>query len=163
MSASHAFEGSGEISDEIFRVFDPDRVANQVVLDPNLQALLRCEFVEAHQRRLLDQALYTPQGGCDLRNAASIHHPGRSLEVTGNLERNDATKAAHLAPRNLMLRMGWQAGVVHGANPRVGRQKLGERLGIGILPRDTKGEGLETTDEQIGDKRVNDGSSYGLQ
>ncbi len=39
------------------RVLDPDRVADQVVLDPDLQALLGGELVEAHQGRLLDQAL----------------------------------------------------------------------------------------------------------
>jgi len=161
--ASHVFEGGGEIGDQILRVFDAHRVTDQVVLDPDLQTLFRGELIETHQRGLLDQALDTPQRGRDLGDAASINDPGRSLEVTGNLERNNAAKSAHLAPRNLMLRMRWQTGIVHYADPWVGRQKLGERLRVGILPRDAKGESLEATDKQVGDKRVNDGSGYGLQ
>ena len=51
-----------------------------------------------------------------------------------------------------MLRMRWQTGVVHSAYPRMRRQKLGERLGVGILPGDAKGEGLEATNKQVGDK-----------
>src|SRR5262249_9282557 len=162
-SESHAVEGGVEIGDEIFWVFDPDRVANQVIFDPDLQTLLGGELVETHQRRLLDQTLYAPQRGRDLRDAACIHHPGSGLKVAGNFERNDTTKAAHLAPRNLVLRMRWQTGVVHGGDPWVGCQKLGERLGVGILPRDTKREGLEATDKEVGDKRINDRSRSGLQ
>src|SRR4029450_992657 len=162
-NASHAFKGGGEIGDQILRVFDAYRIADEVVLDPDLKALLRRKFIETHQRGLLDQTLDATQRGRDLRDAASIHDPGCRLEVTGNLEGNNAAKSAHLAPRNLMMRMRWQTGIVHSAYPRMGRQKLGERLRIGILPRDAKGKGLEATDKEVGDKRVNDGSGYGLQ
>src|SRR4030095_17166440 len=109
---------------------------------------------EHTHRGLLDKTLDATQRGRDLRDLASIHDPGCRIEVTGNLEGNNAAKSAHLAPRNLMLRMRWQTSIVHGAYPRMGRQKLGERLGVGILPRDAKGKGLEATDSAVGDKRV---------
>src|SRR5262249_40919932 len=129
----------------------------------DLQALLRGELVKTHQCRLLDQTLYAPQRRRDLRDAACIHHPGSGLEVAGNFERNDATKTAHLAARNLMLRMGWQTGVVHGADPWRRGEKFGERRGVGIRPGDTKSEVFEATDKEVGDKRINDGSRSGLQ
>ena len=97
-NASHVFEGSGEIGDQIVGVLDADRVADQVVLDPDLQPLLGGELVEAHQRRLLDQALDAAERRRDLRNAAAVDDPGSGFEVAGNLERNDAAEAAHLAP-----------------------------------------------------------------
>ena len=80
-----------------------------------------------------------------------------------NLERNNAAESAHLPPRNLMLRMRWQTGVVHSAYPRMRRQKLGERLGVGILPGDAKGEGLEATNKQVGDKGSTMAPVTGLQ
>src|SRR4029450_12551435 len=139
-NASHAFKGGGEIGDQILRIFDAYRIADEVVLDPDLKALLRRKFIETHQSGLLDQTLAATKRGRDLRDGASIHDPGCSLEITGNLERNNAAKSAHLAPRNLRLGMRWQTGIGHGASPRMGRQKLGERLGVGILPCDAKGK-----------------------
>src|SRR4249919_1671690 len=101
--ASHVFEGGGEIGDQIFRILDAHRIADQVVLDSNLETLLGGELVEAHQRRLLDQALNASQRRCDLRNATAIHDPGSRFEVAGNLERNDPAEAPHLAPGYLVL------------------------------------------------------------
>ena len=93
----------------------------------------------------------------------AVHDPGSRFEVTGNLEGNDAAESAHLAPGYLVLWMSRQTGIVHRAHPRVGRQKLGKRLSIGVLPRDSKREGLEATDKEVGDERINDRSGHRLQ
>src|SRR4029453_14543700 len=56
-----------------------------------------------------------------------------------------------------------QTGIVYGDNPRVRRQKLGERLSVGILARKSGRESLEAADKEIGSKRVYDGTGYRLQ
>src|SRR5919108_3152922 len=67
-----AIERLGQIRDQIVRILDADRVANQVVLDAHLQALLSRELVEAHDRRLLDEALHAAERGCDVGNRARV-------------------------------------------------------------------------------------------
>lgn len=60
-SNSRLLESGGEVSDEVFAIFDAHRITDQVVLDADHQALFGGELVEAHERRLLDQAFNPPQ------------------------------------------------------------------------------------------------------
>jgi len=52
-----AIQGLREVGDEVVGVFDAHGVADQVVLDPDLQALLGGQLVEAHDGGLLDERL----------------------------------------------------------------------------------------------------------
>ena len=92
-----------------------------------------------------------------------IHDPRSRFKVAGNLERNHPAESPHLAPGYLVLWVSRQTGIVHGADSRVGRQKLSERLSIGVLPRDSEREGLKAADKEVGHERIHDRSSYRLQ
>src|SRR5262249_16750364 len=50
-----AVQSLGEIGDEVVGVLDADRITDEVVLDPDFEALLARELVEAHDGGLLDE------------------------------------------------------------------------------------------------------------
>ena len=52
---------------------------------------------------------------------------------------------------------------MHGADLRVGRQKLRERLSVGVLPRDAQREGLQAAHQQISGQRIDDRPGDRLQ
>src|SRR5919106_4637867 len=83
-----AVEGLGEVGDEVVGVFDSDRVANEVVLDPDLEPLLGGQLVEAHDGGLLDEALDAPQGDGEVRDGAGVDHAGGGVDVAADLERD---------------------------------------------------------------------------
>src|SRR5687768_8358146 len=62
-----AIEGLGEIGDEVVGILDADGVADQVVLDADLQSLLGGQLVEAHDGRLLDEALHAAERHREVR------------------------------------------------------------------------------------------------
>ncbi len=47
-SASHVLESGGEVANEVFGIFNADRVADQVVFDPDHEAFLSRQFIKAH-------------------------------------------------------------------------------------------------------------------
>ena len=73
---------------------------------PTCEALLGRELVEAHQRRLLDQALDAAERRGDARDAAAVDDARRGVEIARDLERHDAAEAAHLPLRDRVLRGG---------------------------------------------------------
>src|SRR5690242_8874178 len=143
-------EGLGEVGDQVVGILDTDREADQVVLDPDLLPLLAGELVEAHDRGLLDEALHPAQGGGDEGDRARVHHPGGRVQVARDLEGHHPAEAPHLLAGDLMLGVAGQAGVMHPRDARMAGEKLGHRLGVGVLPLHAQGEGLEAAHQQVG-------------
>ena len=59
VNRSNAIERSEKIPNEIVGFLDPDREPYQSGIDPDLVQLFVRELEEAHDRRLIDQALHT--------------------------------------------------------------------------------------------------------
>ena len=56
-----AVEGLREVGDQVVGVLDADGVADEVVLDADLETLLGGQLVEAHDGGLLDEALHAAE------------------------------------------------------------------------------------------------------
>src|SRR5688572_9110085 len=144
-----AIEGLGEIRDEVVGILDADRVPDQVVLDPDLEALLAGELVEAHDGGLLDEAFHAAQRRRDVRDGARIHDPRGGIEVPTDLEGDDAPEAPHLLARDVVLGVRGQPRVVDGGDARMPREELRHRLRVRVLALHAQREGLEPAHEQI--------------
>src|SRR5262245_26349934 len=97
-----AVEGLGEVGHEIVGVLDADGVADEIVLDADLQAFLGRELVEAHDRRLLDQALDAAERGRDVGDRARVHQARGRVEIAADLERHHPPEPAHLPPGDVV-------------------------------------------------------------
>src|SRR6478752_609085 len=72
---SHLVERLGEVGDQVADVLDADGIADERVLDADLEALLGAELIEAHQGRLFDQALHAAERRGDTGDAARVDQP----------------------------------------------------------------------------------------
>ena len=68
-----AFEGLGQVGDQIVGILDADGVADEIVLDADLPALLGGELLEALAGGLLDEAPHAAERGGDVGNRARVH------------------------------------------------------------------------------------------
>src|SRR5689334_22804236 len=73
--SGRALESLGEVGNQVVRVLDTDGVADEVVLDADLKTLLARQLVEAHDGRLLDEALDTAERYREIGDPASVDDP----------------------------------------------------------------------------------------
>src|SRR3989442_15274692 len=87
--AERAVEGLREVGHEVVRILDAHGVANEVVLDADLEALLGRQLVEAHDRGLLDEALPPAERRGDIGDRARVDYPRGGIQVAAHFERHD--------------------------------------------------------------------------
>ena len=64
-------------------------------------------------------------------------------------ERDQPAEAAHLLPRQLVLRVRLEAGIVHLFDPRMGFEKLGHALAVLVVPLHPQFERLQAAQQQV--------------
>src|SRR5262245_43785386 len=84
--SGRALESLGEVGNQVVRVLDTDGVADEAVLDSDLKTLLARQLVEAHDGRLLDEALDAAERDREIGDPAGVHDPRGGVEVAPHLE-----------------------------------------------------------------------------
>src|SRR5580765_7967529 len=98
-------ERLGDVGNQIVGVLDAHGVADEIVLDTDLEPLLGGELVEAHDRGLLYEALRPAERRRDVRDAAGVDRARGRVEVALHLEGDHAAEAPHLLLGDVVLRM----------------------------------------------------------
>ena len=117
---------------------------------PNRSRSSGVTVVIAHHQRLLDQRFDAAQARADARNLHRVDDVGRLAPIgVFDQERDQAAEAAHRAPGDVVVRMRGQARVIHAFDARMGRQELGDRLAVLVVPLHAQFEGLEAALQQV--------------
>src|SRR5882724_3941787 len=103
---SNRFEGGLQIVNQIAHVFHANREPDQRISDTQFFALFLWNGGMCHERRMIDEALHTAQAFGQREQMRVFEKTLRSGEVRLQNDCYDSTEAAHLLPREIVLRMG---------------------------------------------------------
>src|SRR5437016_3786471 len=98
----------GEVLDEVVRMLEPDREADEVFGRARARPFAR--------RAMLDEALDSAERGRADEELRLRDGGDGALAPAVRLERQHPSEARHLAARDLVSRMRFEPGVVHGAH-----------------------------------------------
>ncbi len=139
-----------QIGNEIFRVFDPHRVTDEPLGNPQGLALLGSELYVTRRGGRAGYCLHRDQVRGQVRVLEPRQETSNAFELSLQLEAEDAAEAIHLAPRELMVRTRLEPRIVDLIDGGMFFEEAGDLEGAGVLLADAEMQslplaGLETT------------------
>ena len=139
-----------QIGDQVFRVFNANRVTDQ-------------GFGDTAGLALLGRGLYVAGGGgragdgfdrSEVGGEMGVAQAGKQFldrrETALQNETEDATIPAHLAARDVMIFVRLQAGIKHGCDLRLRLQETGDLERALVLLANAEVQGLHSAQQQVG-------------
>src|SRR5215472_13238799 len=113
---SHRVKRAVEVLDEVAGVFETDGQTNQSLVDAQRLFILRGKFLMRGGRGMSDEALGVAEIVGNLDDAQRILEAERASFSARNNESDQIAAAGHLAAREGVLRMAFEAGVERARN-----------------------------------------------
>src|SRR6185312_12630434 len=122
-----------EIGAQVLERLDSHRQSDEPIDQPCPAACLGVHAGVRHRRRMGNEALDTAEGLGERETLETGCKRTHRLRATGELESDDATEAALLAPRELVSRVRGEPRVVDTLDTRLAFEPLGERLRVACV------------------------------
>src|SRR5581483_5950413 len=157
-------ERSLQIPEEVLRVLDSHRQADEPIADAELGPHGSRKGGMRHERGMLDQALDPTQALGEREEMAALEHAARIVERSLQYGSHyPAVAARHLPARERMLRMTLQPGVVHALDLGMACEKLRDGERIRAVPLHPQRQSLDAAQRQEGVEWARHGSQRVLQ
>ena len=143
-----------EVGDEVGRILEPDREPQHAPRDARLAQLLVRVPPLRGQHRHADQALDAAEARGALDQPQPVVDPLGPVVAAVEVEADHAAEARHLPPRDLVIGMRRQAGIVHLADAPILREELGHRVRVRVVARDAQRQRLQPAAERVRRLRI---------